>query len=102
MNLCVQFCVDFTLSVISCVVFNNLIVTTDTMTIYYSKQPGNKTRDCKTQLNCKISSAQYVSQLFPHVGPNDAVDDEVCRGVDHHQDVRDVSEEDGPDREASQ
>ena len=40
--------------------------------------------------------------MFPHVGPNDAVDDEVCRGVDHHQDVGDVAEEDCPDGEASQ
>ena len=49
-----------------------------------------------------IKSAENVSQMFPHVGPNEAVDDEVGRGVDHHQDVGDVAEKDGPDREAAQ
>lgn len=43
MSAYVQFCPDFTLSVISCVVFNNLIVTTDTMTPFKMTGEQNKT-----------------------------------------------------------
>ena len=48
-----------------------------------------------------MCSAENISDLLPHVCPNNEVDDEVRWGVDHHEDVGDVSEQDGPDREAS-
>ena len=48
-----------------------------------------------------MCSAENISDLLPHVCPNNEVDDEVCWGVDHHEDVGDVSEQDGPDRKAS-
>ena len=49
-----------------------------------------------------MCSANNFSKLFSHVGPDDEVNDEVRRGVDDHEDVGDVAEKDGPDREASQ